>query len=98
MTREEAIKELQLIAKITMWNDRREAVEMAIEALSADRPKGEWEDRYINDADIFFKHRFYCNQCGNWNTFGRCDFCPHCGADMRGEKHGTTGDVPDAED
>ena len=35
MTRDEAIKELQLIAKITMWNDRREAVEMAIEALSA---------------------------------------------------------------
>lgn len=40
MNREEAIKELQLIAKITMWNDRREAVEMAIEALSADRPTG----------------------------------------------------------
>ena len=33
MTREEAIKELELIAKVTMWNDRREAVEMAIEAL-----------------------------------------------------------------
>lgn len=36
MTREEAIKELELIAKVTMWNDRREAVEMAIEALSAE--------------------------------------------------------------
>lgn len=33
MTRDEAIKELELIAKVTMWNDRREAVEMAIEAL-----------------------------------------------------------------
>lgn len=33
MTREEAIKELELIAQVTMWNDRREAVEMAIEAL-----------------------------------------------------------------
>lgn len=33
MTREEAIKELKLIAQVTMWNDRREAVEMAIEAL-----------------------------------------------------------------
>lgn len=33
MTREYAIKELELIAKVTMWNDRREAVEMAIEAL-----------------------------------------------------------------
>lgn len=36
MTREEAIKELELIAKVTMWNDRREAVEMAIEALLVD--------------------------------------------------------------
>lgn len=35
MTRDEAIKELELIAKVTMWNDRREAVEMAIEALQA---------------------------------------------------------------
>lgn len=35
MTREEAIKELELIAQVTMWNDRREAVDMAIEALSA---------------------------------------------------------------
>lgn len=33
MTKEEAVKELELIAHITMWNDRREAVEMAIEAL-----------------------------------------------------------------
>ncbi len=39
MNREEAIKELELIANITMWNDRREAVEMAIEALKdQDRP------------------------------------------------------------
>ena len=35
MTREEAIKKLELIARITMWNERREAVEMAIEALQA---------------------------------------------------------------
>lgn len=33
MTNKEAIKELKLIAQVTMWNDRREAVEMAIEAL-----------------------------------------------------------------
>lgn len=36
MTRDEAIKELELIAKVTMWNDRREAIEMAIEALQLD--------------------------------------------------------------
>ena len=36
MTREEAIKELELIAQITMWNERREALDMAIEALQAE--------------------------------------------------------------
>lgn len=42
MNREEAIKkinaikELELIAEVTVWNDRREAVEMAIEALQAE--------------------------------------------------------------
>lgn len=40
MTREEAIKELELIAKVTMWNDRREAVDMAIEALQAEPTHG----------------------------------------------------------
>jgi len=49
---------------------------------------GKWEERHIDDADIFFKRRFYCDQCGNWNTFGKCDFCPCCGADMRGDDYG----------
>ena len=61
MTREEAIKELELIVKVTMWNDRREAVEMAIEALKAqDRPIicprcgrtfSEAEGREINETE-----------------------------------------------
>lgn len=34
MKKEDAIKELELIAKVTIRNDRREAVEMAIKALS----------------------------------------------------------------
>ena len=41
MTREEAIKELEEIAEMTIWDYRRLAVTMAIEAL-ADRPTGEW--------------------------------------------------------
>lgn len=39
MKKEDVIKELELIAKVTMWNDRREAVEMAIDALSVE---AEW--------------------------------------------------------
>lgn len=36
MTREEAIKELEEIAEMTIWNYRRLATTMAIEALSAE--------------------------------------------------------------
>lgn len=48
MTRDEAIKELQLIAKITMWNDRREAVEMAIKALEDIERWRTWSHTYDN--------------------------------------------------
>lgn len=55
MTREEAIKELKLIAQVTMWNDRREAVEMAIEALSADA------------VEVVIPNSAYCDEnTGEW--------------------------------
>lgn len=28
------------------------------------------------------KHRFYCSECGNWQSYGRTLFCPNCGAKM----------------
>lgn len=39
--------------------------------------KGEW----VMDEDGFP----YCNKCGSYPDF-TTDFCPHCGADMRGDK------------
>lgn len=43
MTKERAIKELELIAKVTMRNARKEAMEMAIKALEQEPIKhGEW--------------------------------------------------------
>lgn len=50
------------------------------------RQKGEWVEKYAeNDSDLT-RHRFYCSACGGWQTYGRTDYCPNCGADMRGEK------------
>lgn len=47
---------------------------------SADRLKGQWE--YCEHAGI--SDVWKCNQCGEW-MFGKTNFCPFCGADMRSE-------------
>ena len=65
-----------------------EAGLMAIEALQADRPSGEW----ICKGDYAM-----CSKCGGLSDtqFDGVEripkttaFCPHCGADMRGEQDG----------
>ena len=46
-----------------------------------ERPKGEW----IHQSKF---SRIECDQCGKVfrNTFAPKNFCPNCGADMRGEQ------------
>lgn len=47
-----------------------------------DRPKGEWEYcKHEGISDIW-----KCNQCGAW-MFGKTNYCPNCGVDMRGDKY-----------
>lgn len=84
MTREEA-KEALSVLKIYDNQWLREAIDMAIEALSADRPSGEW----ICKGDYAV-----CSKCGDSSGMQfdgvepiplKTNFCPHCGADMRGE-------------
>ena len=71
MTRDEAIKELQLIAKITMWNDRREAVEMAIEALNTDIVRcWECKKQFTNDCYMIYGKNMMRNLFDN-------DFCSY---------------------
>ena len=88
MKREEAI---QILADLTdnlflhTWEEQYKALHMAIEALSADRPTGEW---FINDAGDA-----QCSICGevenafiygteDWYGRGESHFCPNCGAKM----------------
>ena len=42
---------------------------------SADRPQGEW----IDAKNAGWK----CTVCGKWSN-GQYDYCPHCGARMKG--------------
>ena len=54
--------------------------DMAIEALK-DRPQGEWVDNGIEDS-ILSK----CTVCGFDVGAFTFNYCPNCGADMRGEE------------
>lgn len=89
MTREEAIKIIDcydigfydLSGEKIPADKLADAFDMAIEALSADRPRGEWIG---NNLDGTFKV-WDCSECGiHMET--RWNFCPNCGAKMDGER------------
>lgn len=76
MTREEAIRAIGWLKCTTNREDDLEAIDMAIEALSADAVQGEWIRH-----ELFGNPWFTCSEC---NYHGRNDFnfCPNCGARM----------------
>lgn len=83
MTREEAtfyIKELQK-TYASMDKKVAEAVDMAIEALSAERT-GEWAIAYLDHESIGVRPKaLYCSEC-SWLTSFPSAYCPNCGAKM----------------
>ena len=62
------------------FNKLPEFCDMAISALSTKpiRPKGLWK---IHDL---VRHLYRCSECQTITQI-RFNFCPNCGADMRGE-------------
>ena len=48
--------------------------------------KGHWEERYLEEAPIFLRRRWYCSECGKWQTYGMPRYCPNCGAEMEGDE------------
>lgn len=55
-----------------------------------ERKKGKWLKSYA-DHEAFGVRPFfrYCSAC-NESTVFPYNFCPNCGADMRGEEHGVS--------
>ena len=85
MTREETIEEIKswtpiLLSSPNLSDKAGEVMDMAISALSEN--KGEWITKY--------EHKM-CNKCGHTppsdddHYYILSNFCPNCGADMRGE-------------
>ena len=46
---------------------------------------GTWTEEFDESANPFFQRRWRCSACNDYNYYGRSDFCPCCGADMRKE-------------
>ena len=89
MTREEAIKNLEMIRIAFVEPVTKEqgkliddTIDMAISALKEN--KGEWIPMYDRWGDIVTTVCGYeCSKCCEWNA-DNDNFCPNCGADMRG--------------
>lgn len=85
MTRKEAINMCMEVRHYLtqgnpIWDKNKvgEALDMAIEALQADKQRGEWN--WMADCGVT-----ECNQCG-WSIaeyVGDYNFCPNCGSDNR---------------
>lgn len=94
MTNKEAIEELMFLTKVNGFKswpmvsnpEQVEALKLAIKALESERPRGDWIVDEDNDILRFMK----CSNCGEvaeWLDGGSqfiSNFCPNCGADMRG--------------
>ena len=61
---------------------------------SADRLQGKWirtAEEYIgDDVSGFYDYHWACSECekeaiiNDWNIYELSDYCPHCGAKMKG--------------
>lgn len=86
MTRNEALEILdhnwtRLVNTDYTDEELGKAQNMAIESLE-ERKHGEWVDKWHK---LFKEELPMCSVCNNFSIF-KSDFCPNCGAEMRGEE------------
>lgn len=94
MTNEEAIEliyDIQTDAVYNILPDEKEALQMAIKALEQQPKTGHWiviREKYeFMGGTVNEPRGCKCSNCNKVVRF-KSDFCPNCGADMRGENNG----------
>ena len=86
--------------------DREDALSIALEGNSSEEihhnlsrlpfvqiREGEWSEEYDPNDDPFFRRKYRCSACEEWNTYGFSKYCPNCGAKMRNAYALTLGKV-----
>ena len=59
-----------VVDRLAMYEDRNE--------------EGEWMYKFEeNSENLFFRRRWYCSKCGDWNTYGETKYCMNCGSPMK---------------
>ena len=85
--KEDALRGADMLCLETSYDNQK--VEDMLNELPTysfpDREKGEWIPMYDRWGDIVTTVCGYeCSKCGEWNA-DNDNFCPNCGADMRGK-------------
>lgn len=72
-------------------NGMKAQIYAAIQAMDpAPVRTGSWEIREAPDTAPGCSRRYYCSECGEWNTYGASEYCPRCGAYMKSEPEACT--------
>lgn len=84
MTREEAIKTIKANYPSGGYEDLRQALDMAVEALQ-EQKVGHWEAVYIDTVYGRFQAKNkVCSVCGHPEKYIVAPYCRWCGAKMEG--------------
>lgn len=62
-------------------DDLSKMLDMLVSCSEKPNKTGTWR-KDIDNSRRWDRVRFYCSECGGWQTYGETDFCPSCGAKM----------------